>query len=143
MYGYDNTMVSELNLRALIEHAPIGMCLLRGPEHRFQVVNTAYTHIIGGRDVVGLTVREALPEVVAQGFVELLDNVYATGETIYGNEVPVQLDDGSGKLEERFFNLTFHTTLDEAGSVDGIVTYAVDVTELVRTKAALAAAQKS
>ncbi len=57
------------------------MCVLNGPEHRFEYANPRYHDLIGHRDIMGRALVEALPEVEQQGFVALLDQVYATGET--------------------------------------------------------------
>ena len=70
---------SERRLRSVLRQAPGFMAVLRGPEHVFEVVNDAYQRLVGPRDVIGRTVREALPELVGQGFVDLLDRVFATG----------------------------------------------------------------
>ena len=66
-------------LRTLFEQAHGFMCILRGPTHVFEFANAAYLRLVGQRDLIGKTVREALPEVEGQGFFELLDNVYSTG----------------------------------------------------------------
>ena len=55
--------------------APGFAALLEGPDLRFVMANRAYLDLVGGRDVVGKTVAEALPEVANQGFVELLEKV--------------------------------------------------------------------
>ena len=44
-----------------------------------------------GRNILGKTVEEAIPEVVEQGFIQLLDNVYQTGEPLIGNEILLKL----------------------------------------------------
>lgn len=51
------------------------MAILRGPEHVFELTNVAYTQLVGHRDVVGRRACDALPEVVDQGFIKLLDEV--------------------------------------------------------------------
>ncbi len=71
-------------LRQLFEQSPSFIAVLRGPEHRFEMANAGYLRITRHRDVVGLTVRQALPELEGQGFYELLDKVYATGEPFIG-----------------------------------------------------------
>ena len=63
-------------LRQMFDEAPGFMALLEGPEHVFSMANHAYHDLIGGRDVIGKTVAEALPEVAEQGFVGLLQTVY-------------------------------------------------------------------
>ncbi len=50
------------------------------------MVNPLYQRLVGHRPVVGRTVREALPEAVEQGYVDLLDRVYRTGEPFAGSE---------------------------------------------------------
>lgn len=65
-------------LRQLFEQAPSFMALLRGPTHIFELANASYLSLVG-RDVLGKTVREALPEVEGQGFFELIDQVFTTG----------------------------------------------------------------
>jgi hypothetical protein len=66
-------------LREMFVQSPSFSALLRGPKHRFVLTNPAYQQLIGHRDVIGLTVREAVPEVASQGLIDLLDNVFATG----------------------------------------------------------------
>ena len=62
----------------MFSHSPNFSALLHGPEHRFVLANPAYQRLIRYRDVTGRTVREAFPEAVSQGFVALLDEVFAT-----------------------------------------------------------------
>jgi hypothetical protein len=50
-------------LRDMFVHSPSFSALLQGAEHRFVLTNPAYQQLIGHRDVIGLTVREAVPEV--------------------------------------------------------------------------------
>jgi hypothetical protein len=57
-------------LREMFARSPSFSALLDGPEHRFVFTNPAYQQLIGHRDVIGLTVLEAIPEVESQGFVE-------------------------------------------------------------------------
>jgi PAS domain-containing protein len=71
-------------LRDLFQHAPSFMAVVRGPDHRFEMVNDAFTELIGGRETAGGTVLEALPELADQAFVAHLDQVFATGEAFTG-----------------------------------------------------------
>jgi PAS domain S-box-containing protein len=88
--------------------APALICILRGPEHRYEFVNPGYQLLFPHRPLVGRTVAEALPEVIEQGFIRILDDVYHTGQTFYGNEVPIRLErDASGELRETYLNFTY------------------------------------
>jgi PAS domain S-box-containing protein len=62
------------HLRRLFDQSPGFVCILRGPTHVFEITNRAYDRLIG-RDAVGRSVLEAMPEVESQGFIELLDQV--------------------------------------------------------------------
>ncbi len=118
-------------LATVFEQAPVAMAILRGPEHVFEVANPLYRSVIGGRDVVGQRVVEALPEVVAQGFVAALDRVFQSGVAFVGRSHPVRLQrTPDGPLEEMFFDLTYQPLVDAAGTITGIAGIAHDVTAL-------------
>lgn len=122
------------NLRAFIMGAPAALCILRGPEHRFEIVNPTYVQLAGGRDTVGMTVREAFPEIEGQGFLEVLDQVYTSGEPFYGREMPAQLVGADGTLRTGYFNFTYQPMRDASGGVDAIAVYASEVTEFVEAR---------
>ncbi len=64
----------------LFKNAPGFIAILQGPEHKFELVNEAYNQLFGERAWVGASVQEWFPELKGQGFFELLDQVYQTGE---------------------------------------------------------------
>jgi PAS domain-containing protein len=119
----------------ILRDLPAGVIVLRGPEHRIEFANELYYRLVGHRDLVGLTIREALPEIEGQGFFELLDRVYSTGEPYRGSEELVMLDRrGDGSLDEAFVNFVYVPTRGPDREVDGVFAHAVDVTELVRSR---------
>jgi PAS domain S-box-containing protein len=118
--------------------APAFMCVMRGPGHVYEMVNERYLALIGGRDVLGLPVRAALPEVEGQGFFELLDNVYRTGEAYAGNNVRMLLQQGGGRgIREHFVDFVYMALREPDGSISGVLVHGVDVSE--RTRANLLA----
>ncbi|MDC0714417.1 PAS domain-containing protein [Stigmatella sp. ncwal1] len=123
-------------LLRFFENAPAFLALLDGPEHVFEVVNTPYQRLVGtGRELLGLSVAEALPEVVSQGFVALLDGVYRTGTPYIGRETFVRFDrQGRGELEDAYVNFVYQPRRDAGGQVDGIVVIGFDTTEQVRAR---------
>lgn len=125
-------------LRHLFQRAPGIIAVLREPEHIFEIANDAYLQLVGHRDILGKPIREALPELTGQGFFELLDRVYRTGEPYIGREIAVRLQRRSdGSLEERFVNFVYQPTLDHLGKVNGIFVEGSDVTETVNAHQAL------
>ena len=124
--------------RRLFEQAPGFIAILRGPEHHFEFANQAYWRLLGERDLIGRTVRDAIPEIEGQGFLELLDEVYETGERFIGyqNLIRLQATPRSAP-EERFLDFIYEPMRDEAGRVTGIFVEGHDVTERKRAEAAL------
>lgn len=117
-------------LRAIFEHIPAAVTLTRGREHRIDLQNERSRKLVGGQNVEGRTVANALPEAGEQGFIELLDRVYASGEAFVGKELALTLKHGvADTLEERFFDLTYQPVFETDGKVSGILHLGVDVTE--------------
>ena len=85
----------------LFEQAPTFMARLTGPDHRFELVNPSYMHLIGDIPLLGRAVIEAFPETAGQGFVNLLDLVYRTGQAYTGVGVPVRLSRAAQRREKR------------------------------------------
>jgi PAS domain S-box-containing protein len=119
-------------LRRMFDQAPGFMTMLRGPEHVFELTNVAYMQLIGHRDVLGRSVRDALPEVEGQGFFELLDNVYTSGEPFVGRAMPVELQrTPDAPVERRFVDLVYQPITGPDAKVTGIFVEGSDVTEQV------------
>ncbi|WP_337270013.1 response regulator [Oryzifoliimicrobium ureilyticus] len=122
-------------MRALFQQAPSFMCILSGPEHMFELVNDAYLQLVGHRQLIGLSVRDALPEVAEQGFFELLDDVFQSGKPYIGRYVPVFLQRaGSTDPDKRFVNLIYQPIFDPGGKVTGIFVDGFDVTHQKRAE---------
>jgi len=130
---------SELDRqRQMFEQAPGFMAMLSGPEHVFDLTNIAFMQLVGHRDVLGLPVRAALPEIAGQGFFELLDGVYETGEAFVGHSMPAQLQRLPGaQTEGRFLDLIYQPVRNSAGDVVGIFAQGSDVTDREIAEAAL------
>lgn len=113
----------------LFEQAPVFMAVLRGAEHRFELVNPAYLKLVGHRDVVGRTVAEALPEAVAQGYVDLLDKVYASGEAFgaTGSHYAVEASPG-GPVVQRVVDFVYQPIRNPDGTPRGVFVVGVDMT---------------
>ncbi len=118
-------------LREMFAASPSIVAVLQGPEHRFELTNPAYLQLIGQRDVIGLPVRAALPEVQGQGFFELLDKVYLSGEVHSSRAVPASLVSGVGaEPEQRILDFIYQPMRGADGRVNGIFVEGVDVTDL-------------
>ena len=113
--------------------APAIFCVLRGPEHIFEIANPLYLELVGNREIIGKTVRDALPEVEGQGFFELLDDVYNNQQKFIGKELPITINRGKGP-ENIFITFIYQPILNSLNETEGILVYANDVTEQVSAK---------
>jgi PAS domain-containing protein len=117
-------------MRDLFRGAMPQIVIARGPEIRYEAGNEAFAKAIGNRPFIGRTMRETFPELEGQGVFETVERVYATGEPVIEHEVERQWDCGNG-VESRFIDLIIQALHDAEGRVNGIVSYAVDVTDIV------------
>src|SRR5438067_108760 len=97
------------------------------------IYNDAYEELVG-RSVSGKTLREALPEVTDQGFIELLDNVVQSGEPFIGRAVPVRIG-LDADAQEKFVDFVYQPMIGEDGERIGIFVQGYDVTDHKRTEA--------
>lgn len=121
-----------LRQRRMLQQMPGFAAVLSGSEHRFDYANDAYLELTGRRSVLGLTVREAFPDIAGQGFFELLDRVYESGERFSARSMPAKLSHG-----DRTIDLLYEPIRDDDGQVTGVFVGGYDVTEAGRTRTAL------
>jgi signal transduction histidine kinase/DNA-binding response OmpR family regulator len=125
-----NAEAERRRLHSFLMEAPAAIAILRGPKLVFELANDRCFEIFGKRAVIGQPGREALPELVEQGVWDLLDRVFTTGNPFSANEFRArfQRDDG-GPVDDKFFNWVAQPTHDEQGQIDGVMVFAVEVTE--------------
>jgi signal transduction histidine kinase len=122
--------VERRRLEEVFRQAPAFLAVLRGPDYRFEFANDAYLQLVGNRHVVGKPVAEALPEMVGQGFLEVLNDVLRTGRPFVGREIPVKIQRGrGGELEERYLDFVYQPLTEADGTRVGVVAHGADVTE--------------
>jgi PAS domain S-box-containing protein len=135
-------------MRDIFHRAPAIMCVMSGPDHVIEMANQRFLELAGGRKLAWRPVRMALPELaeqgLGQGFIDVLDRVYASGEAVEGRNVRLLLapaPDGATDphtgLEEHFLDFVCMALREPDGSVSGVLLHGVDVTE--RTRANLLA----
>ena len=120
-------------LRTWFDNAPGFVAVLRGPDFVYEMVNQAYYQLIGHRQLEGLPLAQALPEAHEQGFVALLEGVYASGQPFVGRGMRflVQREPGAAAVET-FVDFVYQPVRDADGKVVGIFAQGSDVSEQVR-----------
>jgi signal transduction histidine kinase/ActR/RegA family two-component response regulator len=119
----------RLRHQHLMEQMPGFAAVLSGPDHVYEYVNDAYRRVAGDRDFLGRGVRDILPELQEQGFYDLLDDAYASGQAFIARAQPIRF---AGEDENRFIDLLYQPIRDETGKVTGIFVGGYDVTEGVK-----------
>jgi len=127
-------------MQELLKQAPGFACVTYGPTHVISFVNDAYERLTGqSRDaLIGRSVAQALPEVVEQGYVTLLDHVFQFREPFVGRSMPVRLvRQPDAESEERILDFLYQPILDGNGTIAGIFIQGSDVTDRVRAETEL------
>jgi signal transduction histidine kinase/CheY-like chemotaxis protein len=86
-----------------------------------------------GRDVTGISARE----VHQKGIVAILDEVYRSGEPRNIHEFPLRIKGRDGETQDLYVNYFCCPWRDSDGSLAGVMTLGVDVTEQVAVKRAM------
>ncbi len=120
-------------LYRLFEQAPGFIIVMQGAEHRVDFVNAAHRRVFGSDEWPGRAIQDAFPEVEPQGFLEILDRVYRTGERHVFNGQCVRFSaTRDAPPEDRFVNFLYEPILDPEGRVEGVFCEGHDVTDSTR-----------
>jgi len=122
-------------LESFLLELPAAVAIFRGASLTYVLANERYERLVGRHALVGKAAREALPELTGQGVWSIVDRVYASGKAFVADSFAAQLSRGpDGALDEGFFNWVAQPTHALDGSVDGVMIFAVEVTEQVRAR---------
>ncbi|QKZ14073.1 PAS domain S-box protein [Spirosoma sp. KUDC1026] len=135
--------VSEAKLRSIISTAPAAMGLFVGRDLIVELPNHAFIDIVGkGPDIVGKPLREVMPELNSQPFLQILDDVYTTGKMYQSFNTQVDIVQ-HGVMTHNFYNITYSPLFDEQGNVYAVLDIAIDVTGEVKARQQIADTEKA
>ncbi|PUA29106.1 MAG: hypothetical protein B0W54_00355 [Cellvibrio sp. 79] len=127
----------EARWQNLFNNAPAFMCIYSGPDHVYEYANTRYHELVGKTDVVNRTLKDVVPEVFEQGFGDLLDYIYATGQSHVGLATPVTFRSFDGVERNVYLDYVLQPILNTENEVTGIFANGYDVTERVLSQQSL------
>ncbi|MBW7469173.1 PAS domain S-box-containing protein [Pontibacter aydingkolensis] len=137
------TEAQRNRLHQLFMEAPAPICILSGADFVYELVNPAYAQLFPGRDLLGKPILVALPEIKDNRVYKTFREVYNTGKTHEEQELLIPLiHPKTGLLEERYFRYIQQAHFDEHGNVDGVVVFALEITEQVEARKAVEASAK-
>lgn len=117
-------------LHVLYQNTPGFIAIAEGPNHLFTFANASHHRLVGHREIVGRTAAEVLPELIEQGFVGRMDEVYATGIPFFAKMTPIRLQRGpAAEWELRYVDFVLQPTRDDDHEITGIFWEGSDVTD--------------
>lgn len=130
-------------LYSMFKNAPGFMGLMHGPEHIFEFVNESFSRLIGHRELIGLRARDALHDLVAQDWLNLLDAVYKSGQPYAAIDRVMSLEGSPGVQQvTTYVDFVLQPIIGANGSTSGIFVEGFDVTERTLSKKALEISQQ-
>jgi PAS domain S-box-containing protein len=123
-------------LQAMIMAAPTAICVLRGPELTYEMMNEPYQRRLDSRAKPGARVADINLDPQNEA---MISGVFATGQPATAVETPVTADYAGGR-QTRFLSYVVQPLHDLEGRVDRVVIFANDVTDEVLARRQLEAA---
>lgn len=125
---------SESRLRYLLSDAPVAIAVFQGKELIIESANKKVLEAWGKTtEIIGKPLHIAVPELVGQEFLTILEQVFSTGIAHHGYEVKALLEH-EGKMEEVYSNFVYQPLKDENGNTRSIMLAASVVSEQVAAR---------
>lgn len=127
-------------LEALKAQPLLQVVVLEGPNHVVTLMNSEYQkNVAGGRDLVGMPVLAAFPQLAGHGYDTIMRGVLETGTPFVARDVQMPIDRGTGVLETRFMDFVIQPVRGRFGTVDSLLAISLDVSRSVEARLELEA----
>lgn len=133
---------TEQQFYQLFLQAPAIVNIFKGPDFRYELFHPKNKEIFGDVDFTGKPLAEVIPELKAQGLMKRLEEVYEEGKTVYEWERHVVFHNSAGQAVDRYFNFIYQPWYDLKGGIQGVLNFAVDVTEQVVSRRSVEDSEK-
>jgi len=121
----------------VFERSPSFLAILRGPQHVIERANTRYFQLVGRRDIIGKPIRQVLPELPDQGYLDTLDEAYRLGKSFAVSNKEVFFHKEA--TEPSLVDFIYEPLRGGDGNVVGILVHGNDLTEQKRMQQRLIA----
>lgn len=129
-------------LSSMIEAYPMPIAVYTGRDIVITTVNQGMLDLWGkDKSVIGKRLTDAVPELKNQPFLNLLQEVYKTGQSYHAKEDKAELL-VNNELQTFYYTLTYKALKNQEGIPFGIIHTAVDITELVNARKQIAETQE-
>lgn len=114
----------------IFTEAPAFMAYGSGPEFKIEFTNRAFDDLCRDREMIGLPVSEAIPEAERQGCVQILRQVFETGEPFVGSNIKFIIDHEAENAQSiHYVDFIYQPVRSDDGIVIGVLCAGYDVTE--------------
>ncbi|SFA59466.1 PAS domain S-box-containing protein [Pedobacter suwonensis] len=123
---------SEMRFRGFFEQAPLGMCVLRGPELITEYANDNILKLWGKsrKEVIGISLEDARPEFqTQQALVKRVKDIFKNKQTLTINELKL-----STLVSDGYFIALYEPLKNDKNEVTSILLIIKDITEQVNFK---------
>ena len=134
--------LASQHIHNLFIQAPVGICILKGPDMIIELANDAVLQIWGKtKDIIGKPLLAGLPEIEGTEYPAMLKEVYEKGVAHFANERSVYLVRNNVK-ELVYFNFVYQPLYEVDSTISGVLAAATEVTEQVAARKAVEDAEE-
>jgi serine phosphatase RsbU (regulator of sigma subunit)/anti-sigma regulatory factor (Ser/Thr protein kinase)/anti-anti-sigma regulatory factor len=119
----------EEAILAAFDQAPTALSLCEGPDLVVRALNAPARALLG--EGLGLPAEEAFSKLAGQQFIERMHEVFATGSTYVGRGWRLETHDDLGEHADVYVDFTMSPFLGPDGTVCGVVSAFIDVSDAV------------
>ena len=120
-------------VRELLLSLPVAVAYVSGPDLVYEFANEEYLQIVGRRDLIGVPLREALPELGPERLNAVL-RVARTGKPLRAPEFELWIRRPGQEPVQLFLDFAYQPLRDDAGNVHGVLLCGSDITGHVRDR---------
>ena len=133
----DALVIADQKAKLLINDAPIAIGTLLGKRLIIESANTELLNLWKqDGDIIGKPIADILPERTKGALIEILEDVFETGNVFYGDEIKSHQKTFDGTTDV-YFNFIYHPIKDENGQTVSIMVVASEVTEQIEARKAI------
>jgi PAS domain S-box-containing protein len=124
--------------RQMLRQMPGFVGMLSGPDLVYEYVNEAYVAISERTEFVGRRFRDVFADIAGQGFHELFEGVFRSGEGVVTRGMPLRLH---GREEIQYVDFVLEPIRDARDTVIGVFVGGYETTDIHRAAEALRASE--
>ncbi len=132
---------TEQQFISLLNEGPISYSMFRGRDFVIEFANDEALKLWGkDKSVIGKKLTDAMPEIIGQPYLNIIQNVYDTGMAYEGKECLTYLEK-NGVLSPVYLNFVYKALKNDGAAGHSVLCLGYDVTEQVMSRKIIAEAE--